>query len=339
MQLSKVDLKPRVSVVMPFRSAEATLRECIESIRSQTMPSWELIAVDDGSVDGGRSILENLNDPRIKVFPNPEKGIVAALNYGISKSSSGLIARMDADDIAFPKRLEKQLDFLSNNPVIGLCASKVEHFCKDDELNSTGMSEYVDWINDICTPEEISENRFVESVLPHPSVVFRKELVDKFGGYREGGFPEDYEMWLRWLDAGVKMAKAPDILLKWRDSGDRLSRTDPRYSRDAFFRLKARYLAAFLEKRKVEKVWIWGAGRISRKKAAHLEEFGVSIEGYIDLNEKNNLPVHCISYKDIPERGKIYILSYVSVRGARELIVNFLKEKGYEPVTDFMMVS
>lgn len=303
------------------------------------MSFWELIAVDDGSVDEGRSFLEKLDDPRIKVLPNPGKGIVSALNFGISKCSSDLIARMDADDVAFPKRLEEQVEFLTSNPDIGLCATKVEHFCTDGELNSSGMLEYVNWINHICTTEEIENNRFVESALPHPSVMFRKKLVDHYGGYREGDFPEDYEMWLRWLGLGVKMAKVPTTLLKWRDSGDRLSRTDTRYCRDSFFRLKARYLASFLAEKNIEEVWIWGAGRLSRKKVGHLEKFGVSIAGYIDLMENNNLPVPCICYKDIPDKGQIYILGYVSVRGAREKIENFLRKKGYEKGTDFMMVA
>ena len=102
------------------------------------------------------------------------------------------------------------------------------------------------WTNGLLTHEEIALARFVESPLAHPSVMFRRSLVERWGGYAEGAFPEDYELWLRWLDAGVRMEKLADPLLIWNDSPTRLSRRDPRYAAEAFYRVKARYLARWL---------------------------------------------------------------------------------------------
>src|SRR2546425_6870649 len=102
--------------------------------------------------------------------------------------------------------------------------------------------------------------------------MFRRELLNKHGGYREGDFPEDYELWLRWLDAGVTMAKVPRVLLTWNDAPERLSRTDRRYDVEAFYRCKAFYLARWL-KRHVDAsrpLLVWGAGRPTRKRAEHL---------------------------------------------------------------------
>ena len=175
-----------------------------------------MILVDDGSKDGGSELAQNLpNDPRIQLLGQPHFGIVTALNKGLGVARGQIIARMDADDVCDPERLGRQLDYMEKNPEVGLVSCLVEHVGTDS--SQQGYAEYVRWINSLTTPEQIYLQRFVESPFAHPSVMFRKELVDQFGGYREGDFPEDYDLWLRWLQAGVRMAKVPEELLQWRD--------------------------------------------------------------------------------------------------------------------------
>lgn len=111
---------------------------------------------------------------------------------------------------------------------------------------AAGYARHVSWTNRLLTHDEISLARVVESPLAHPSVTFRRELVERWGGYREGDFPEDYELWLRWLEAGVRMDKLAESLLVWNDSPTRLSRCDRRYDKEAFYRLKARYPGRWL---------------------------------------------------------------------------------------------
>src|SRR6185436_16591977 len=109
----------------------------------------------------------------------------------------------------------------SENRPIGLVGCLVEF--GGDRSASEGYALHVDWINALTTPDEIALNRFVESPLAHPSVMFRRELVEKHGGYRAGDFPEDYELWLRWMEAGARMGKVPRVLLTWQDGPGRLS--------------------------------------------------------------------------------------------------------------------
>ncbi len=335
---------PLVSVVMPARNAGATVARAVASIQGQTFRDWELVALDDGSKDATRFILIEMaqSDPRIRVL-RTKAGLVGALNAGLAAASGEFVARMDSDDDSFPERLARQAAFLQARPDIGLVGCQVEF--GGDRAAAEGYALHVDWVNGLVSPEEIELNRFVESPFAHPSVMFRRHLVDDHGGYREGDFPEDYELWLRWMDAGVRMAKVPEVLLRWHDDPGRLSRTDPRYAPEAFYRLKALWLAEWL-KREVEpprRVWIWGAGRPTRQRAAHLAAHGVAFAGYVDVDAKKTgravggLPV--VGPDALPPREESFVLGYVGTRGARDLIRAALLATGRSEGRDFLMCA
>ncbi|MDD3180852.1 MAG: glycosyltransferase [Opitutaceae bacterium] len=336
---------PLISVLMPVRNAAVTVARAVESIRVQTWPDWELLAVDDGSTDGTREWLRAAAgaDRRIRLLERPPEGLVAALNAGLAAARGRLIARMDADDESHPKRLAAQAAFLAANPDLGVVGCLVDF--GGDRRAQAGYALHVDWVNSLLTPEAIALNRFVESPFAHPSVMFRRELVGRLGGYREGDFPEDYELWLRWLDAGVRMAKVPRMLLTWHDPPARLSRTDPRYDPEAFFRLKAFWLARWLRANigAPRKILVWGAGRPTRKRAAWLKEQGVRITGYIDIDpKKTGRPIggrQVLAVDGLPPPGEVFVLGYVASRGARELIRGHLAARGYAEGGDFLMCA
>lgn len=181
---------PTVSVVVPFRNAADTLPECLESIRRQTLAEHELIAVDDGSTDASPRVAQAAAeaDSRMRLVRPGRVGLVAALNLGVAQARAPLIARMDADDLMHPSRLELQTSYLDRNPAIALIASRVELF--PTELVTDGYREYARWQNACLSPEQIETNLYVESPLAHPSVTMRKHVFDEIGGYREGSFPE-----------------------------------------------------------------------------------------------------------------------------------------------------
>lgn len=335
-----------VSIILPVYNAAPSIKAAINSCLAQTFSDFELIIIDDGSTDDTLSILKKLasNDNRIKIISNPHKGIVESLNLGILESKGNFIARMDADDEMFPQRIEKQIEFLKNNPSIGLVSCLVEH--GGDSKSQEGCALHVNWINSIITSEEIELNRFVESPIAHPSVLFRKEICDQHGSYRDGNFPEDYELWLRWMDEGIKIAKLPEILLRWNDLPKRLSRTDARYSNEAFQRIKAGYLAEFITeqiKSNGRKLWLCGAGRITRQKSAFLIASGLEIGGFVDVDPNkigkvlNGFPV--ISLEELPNKKESYVVSYVGNRGAREDIRRDLKIRGLVEGMDFVMAG
>lgn len=337
-------MMPLVSVVLPARNAAATIARAVASIQSQTLRDWELVALDDGSKDATRFILIEMAqlDPRIRVL-RTKAGIAGALNAGIAAATGEFVARMDADDECAPDRLEKQAAFLAARPEIGVVGCRVDF--GGDRAVSAGYALHVDWVNSLLTPEEIHLNRFVESPFAHPSVMFRRVLVQEHGGYRDGEFPEDYELWLRWMDLDVKMAKLPETLLTWHDLPERASRTDPRYSPEAFYQLKAHWLAEWLKRElpPERSVWVWGAGRPTRQRAAHLAAEGVKIAGYIDVDAKKTnkkiggVPV--VGADRLPPKETGFVLGYVGTRGARDLIRAALVKSGRREGLDFLMCA
>ena len=313
---------------MPVYNAEDTVLRALDSLRAQTIPELEIIVVNDGSTDGTMDILHHQRD--IMLLDHSHRGIAPTLNDGLAAASGDYIARMDADDLCHPTRMELQASYLDVYSEIGLVGSRVGF--GGDRVTQAGYATYVDWINTLLDPDTIALNRFVESPFAHPSVMFRRELFEKYGAYRDGPVPEDYELWLRWMANGVKTGKVDEELLTWNDPPERLSRNDPRYSADAFYRIKAEYLAMWLEQNNPHHpdVIVWGAGRVTRKRAAILETYGVRITHYIDLKPRAlgcGTPV--IPHNDLPSPESCFILPMVGNRGAREKIRTFLKDHDF----------
>jgi glycosyltransferase involved in cell wall biosynthesis len=334
-----------ISVVMPVHNAAPTLAAAVDSLLGQTEPAWELVAIDDGSTDASRAILEAYarRDRRIRVIRAERRGLVSALNAGLSATAGPLVARVDADDVCLPERLARQRRHLESRPALGLVASRVR-FGGDPE-RAAGYARYVDWTNRLLTHEEISLARFVESPLAHPSVMFRRTLVERWGGYADGDFPEDYELWLRWLEAGVRIEKLAEPLLVWNDSPTRLSRCDRRYAKEAFYRIKARYLARWLAVHNLHHpaVILWGAGRITRKRAQPLVDQGIAVEAFIDIDPRKvgrrigGRPV--LSPDELPPAGTSFVVSYVGSSDAREQIEARLQAAGYRRGVDFITAA
>ena len=185
---------PRLSILLPYRDAATTLEECLASIGAQHCDDFELLAVNDGSVDASAQIVGDHAsvDRRIRRLDSPQPGLVAALNHGLAAARAALVVRMDADDRMHPERLGRQLVHLQENPALTLSASRVRAF--PEEHLRAGLREYLRWQNACLTPRELAEEIYVEAPLAHPSVAFRRDAVLAAGGYRHGPFPEDYEL-------------------------------------------------------------------------------------------------------------------------------------------------
>lgn len=329
------DFSGLVSVIIPFYNAPR-LHFAVESILSQTYQNFELLLVDNNSSDGSRQVARRFKskDDRIQVLTEVRQGVVFAMNTGIERSSGEYIVRMDADDVSYPDRIAVQLELFRSEPSLSVVSGFVDYVGKTE---NEGFRVYVDWLNEIKTDEEIKRNQFVEFPLVNPSIMFKREVFDQFGSFEEGDFPEDYEFFLRLCSKEVPMGKVNQPVLAWHDSDQRLTRTDPRYSTDAFHRIKSKYLADWLSTNNPHQphVLIWGQGRVSRKRSDYLREYGVVIQGYIDVVKKAGV----IHYEDIPDSKTCFILSYVSNRGAREEIKSYLESKGYEEGVNFILAS
>jgi len=337
---------PQISVLMPCYNAEATLEEALDPLQAQTHPDFEIVVVDDGSTDGSAEILAQraADDGRIRVIGQAHAGIVPALKTGFGECRGALVARMDADDRCASDRLVKQAGFLDAHPEIDVAGCLVRLF--PPETVREGFEIYIDWLNGLVSHAEIVREIFVESPLPHPSVMFRKKAVLAVGGYQDNGWAEDYDLWLRMALAGSRFGKVPETLVEWREHADRLTRTDGRYSLENFLRAKAHYLALG-PLRDCDAVVIWGAGMMGRRLSKHLIRGGAPVTAFVDIDPKKigrsrrGLPI--IAPEALPAELAAHrnpvVLAAVGARGARELIRGRLEGFGLEEGADWFAVA
>lgn len=322
---------PEVSVIIPFYNAQDTIRNSVESIRTQTMPDFECILVDNNSTDHSNEMVRELikNDSRFILAEEQQQGVCYASKKGSSLARGQYIARMDADDVAMPRRLELQVAFLNKNPGYGAVGGLVKF--GGDTYKAAGLYRYVQWNNSLIDYNDIAINRFIESPVINPTAMWRKEAEQLGGSYRHGNYPEDYELWLRWLSKGIKIAKVPEYILQWNDSPGRLTRTHQRYSTAAFYHIKTQYLAQWLRLHNPHypDVMIWGASRKLRKRADLLKEQGINITGYIDISKKRQINEPLVYYRDLPDPEKTFILIYMPHFDIKKEIILLLTQQGY----------
>ena len=328
-------------MLLPARDAEATIDAAIASIRGQTFSDFELLAVDDGSTDATPSRLERhaQEDERIQLVSTGGVGLVGALNQALEASRAPLLARMDADDESHPRRLEASLAWLDAHPELAGVGTGVEIF-RDDRPPSPNLVAYGRWLSSLTTPEALFRDRFVESPLCHPSVLLRKAPVQALGGWRDGDYPEDWELWLRLLEGGHHLACVPEILHRWRDREERLTRTDPRYRWTQHVALKADFLA-----RRFEGVplVLWGATRTGRTLSKALGARSARVAGFVELDpRKLGQSIHGVPVVP-PDRletlGPAHVLSCVAAKGAREDIREWMATHGRVEGRDFTVVA
>jgi len=336
--------RPSVSVLLPFHNAAVTIAECIESILAQSLSQIEIIAVDDFSDDDSVSILKSREDRRIRLVASRHRGLVSALNTGLACCSAPLVARMDADDIMYPDRLLKQYEYMRRYNDVVLVATQARKFPEASIRN--GYREYMRWQNSVLSAEDVNNQIYIESPFAHPSVMFRRDSVIAAGAYRDGTFPEDYELWLRLLHAGHRMEKLPEVLLDWRESDSRLSRVSHHYSRPAFDRVRADYLSqdARIHNRQIA---FWGAGRKTRQRARLLIEKGFEPAVWIDIdpgkigNRIRGVEVvepDWLKHRSAGE-SRPFVLNYVTNHGARDITRNYLERIGYLMGQDYLEVG
>ena len=330
-----------ISIILPFFNAEKTLERALKSIQCQTLSEFECILVDNNSTDGSRYIAGKIikTDARFSLIEETKQGVAHAFNTGHQIANGQFIARMDADDECMPKRLELQYKFLINNQDFEAVAGNVEYIAHQSKTK--GFANYVDWINSLKSMQDIYLNRFVELPIVNPSCMWRKDCGLKYGIYRDGDFPEDYEMWLRWMSMEVKIGKINDSILKWYDSEYRLTRTHTSYTNEVFYKIKSKYLALELQKTNPNfpKVAIWGASKTSRHRAQLLLAHGIEIEYYIDITNKRQIEEEIVHYSNIPSAGKDFILVYIRQKTLKTSISKFLKSKGYQEGIHFLFAS
>ena len=210
---------PAISVVMPVYNSALYLRECMDSILSQSFRDFELIVVDDGSTDNSVDIIQSYIDPRIQLVVN-EHDYIKTLNDGINMAKGKYIARMDADDIMHIKRLEVEYHFMEKNTQIDICGSFVQFF---------GNGNYAPIIP--TGHDDIVSTLIQYGILSHPTIIMRRRKIEDM--YLSVGthelynpdykYAEDYYLWIDMAIKGFRFANIPQILVYQRLSDKQIT--------------------------------------------------------------------------------------------------------------------
>lgn len=338
---------PRASVLIPVRNEQDLVDAAVSSVLEEPFSDLEILLVDDGSEDETPARLAALaeRDRRVRVLRTPPRGLASALATGLDAAQGELLLRMDADDLSLPGRLSRQISALREDPALGLLGGQVVAAALDGGAPGAGMMRYVEWQNGLLTHGELCRDLFIESPLVHPSIAARTSLLREAGGYREGDFPEDYDLFLRLLigeggqplgrgrvGEGVRAKKlSGPPLLRWHDRPRRFTRVDPRCRPEAFRRLKVEYLArSYLAGH--EEVVIWGAGLEGKPLARELARAGISCRAFIDIDPRkigqriHGAPV--VSPEALPRLRGSFVLVAVGVGKARPIIRAALAREG-----------
>lgn len=271
--MDKFGANPAISVLIPTRDAVGTIAACVRSMRRQSLDNFECVLVDDGSQDGTgeRYRAAADGDPRFRLLTNGADGIVAALNRGLDHCRGHYVARMDSDDVMHRDRLRLQLALAEQHDPATLLGCHVRLFPRDANLGR-GIRDYESWLNSLGTTHELQRDRYVECPLAHPTWFIPRERICKLR-YRDVDWPEDYDLLLRHLQDGGRLATVPRRLLVWRHGPQRLSQVSARYGPAAFTRCKAHYLrAGFLRESVGFQLWGYGAtGRQLCRALKHLD--------------------------------------------------------------------
>ncbi len=333
--------RPGVSVILPFSCPGSKLEDAIRSIIKQDFRDWELILINNNACEISAAVADwyTKADHRIKQIYEPVQSVAHAMNTGLCHAKSDLVARMDADDISLPERLHKQVAYMVANPETGAVATQT--IFNSDIGNSEGFSIYVEWQNSIITHREHYLSRFIESPLAQPTIMFRKELINLYGYYNTGNMPEDYELWLRWFEKGVRFYKIPRPLLQWNDHSERLTRTHKNYSIDAFLNIRYEYLARWLNNNIVDekKIIVCGTSKNIIRKAKQLSELAVNIYGFTDVRPIATPSVNFIPHRELTDPKKYFILNLISKRGVGKAIKDHFGALGFVEGRDFILAG
>ena len=215
---------PRISIVMAVHNGEAYLREAVESMLHQTVTDFEFIIVDDGSTDRSAEIIGSYGDERIHLTRQDNMGLSRSLNRGLDLARAPYIARMDADDISLPTRLEKQLAFMEVHRDIDVLGTWAETF---GDRAPTAWKFPTD-------PKVIQCEMLFHSVLVHPSVLIRRKAIEQHNLRYDPQVPyaQDFDLWHR-AAAELRYANLPEVLIRYRIRETNSDRVERRKKRNA----------------------------------------------------------------------------------------------------------
>ena len=317
--------QPLVSLLIPFKNTSKYLEECITSIQEQIYTNWEAIFVNDHSSDNSFEIVKKFSekDNRIKLFENPDKGIISALRTALQQSLGIYISRMDSDDIMLPNKLTSMVSDLKTSGKNHIALGLVEYF--SETSISDGYLEYQSWLNELTKTGQNFDEIYKECVIASPCWMLHKEDLLRCGAFDFDNYPEDYDLAFRFFKHGLKCIPNNKTLHHWRDHNLRTSKTNNNYNLEAFTKLKTKYFLN-LDYDVSRSLTIWGAGEKGKTVAKMLIE--------------NNVPFYWITENSNKSEKKVYNQPLWSIDVFKELdnpqsIITIANDSSQKKIHDF----
>ena len=255
-------MKPDISVIMSVYNGETYLAEAVESVRTQPFRNWELIIINDCSTDSTAEILAGFAaaDERIKVYPNEVNlKLPSSLNRAISLCSGKYIARMDADDICLPERLEKQFRFMEENPDVSLSSCRFMTV-KNGVYASGGAGGRCDFT-------ALKAMLLVSNPILHPGVIARAEVLKQYNYDTTLTCTEDLELWTRLVMENKTIKILPECLLIYRLHDKQITSTTLERQHTEVLKIQNKYYATLLQTMDEEMQQFYISGIYFREKA------------------------------------------------------------------------
>jgi hypothetical protein len=325
-----------VGVVLPVRDPHPVWfrRALTSTLRSVG------VAVDVVVVDHGSAVAVSVDDARARVVRvDAAVSFADALNAGRAAVSAGFIARMDGDDIMHPRRLVEDLAAFAVGPAhLAVVASRTKIIPK----STTRMRSYSHWQNSVLSEQDHREQAFIELPVCHPSITMRASALDAIGGYIDQPWPEDYDLFLRFLSAGYGVIKRPVVRHGWRQHDHQVTRTfSAKQSRDALAACKVHHMVLRYGLRD-RRVIVVGAGREGRRVARTLASSSVAVAGFLDVDAKkigrvtHGAPV--TSSTSYQRAAGDFLIGAVGTSGARGAVRAFFADHGFVVDVDACLV-
>ena len=326
-----------VSIIIPFKNTAPFLPECLDSILGQTYVKWEVLAVNDGSLDQSNALVSQyaIKDKRIRLLQNKGSGIIPALQTAYSHARGEFITRMDSDDIMKPNRLEVMIKALREYGRGHLAVGQIQYFSQSGI--SDGYHRYERWLNQLTTTGSNYSEIYKECVVPSPCWMAHRNDFEASGGFLPNRYPEDYDLTFRFYEKGLKVIPCTQVLHLWRDYDTRTSRTHEHYAQNYFLDIKIHYFLK-LEHDSTRPLVIWGAGFKGKTIAKRLLENNIQFTWLCDNPNKIDKKIYG---KELKHFGVLKTLnrpqSIITVANgqAQMEIRKYLKELGQESMKDF----
>ena len=289
-----------ISILLPVKNTALYLPTCLDSILTQSIPNWELIAINDHSTDESFAILQAYaqKDPRIKVFNNNGQGIIEALRLAYHHSKGAYITRMDSDDRMTEHKLATLQKDLLQHGQGHIAIGQVKYFTQAILGLGEGYQKYEAWLNQLSQAGTNYQDIYRECVIPSPCWMVHRVDLDRCGAFVPDRYPEDYDLCFRFYQQSLKIIPSDTVLHYWRDYPERTSRTDPNYADSGFLAIKMHY---FLQLNYLtdHALVLWGAGKKGKWIARYLIEKNIPFHWICNNPNKIGKEIYgCIMKED-----------------------------------------